>query len=72
MYGAGRSMEDMLESGRGLPLVIRMSMSSSFRVVWNLVRPKFHHQAECLLVLNKAYDKKHRTQAYNSSCTIAS
>ncbi|XP_059434748.1 uncharacterized protein LOC132167740 [Corylus avellana] len=72
MYGGGRSMQDMLESGRGLPLVIRMSMSSSFRVVWNLVRPKFHHQAECLLVLHRAYDKKHRTQAYNSSCTITS
>lgn len=72
MYGAGRSMQDMLESGMGLPLVFRMSFTSTFRVVLNLVRPKFHQQAECLLVLNNAYDKKNRTQAYNSSCTITS
>ncbi|PQP96446.1 uncharacterized protein Pyn_01936 [Prunus yedoensis var. nudiflora] len=30
MYGAGRSMQDMLESGKGLPLVLRVSLHSSF------------------------------------------
>ncbi|KAI5341741.1 PREDICTED: Late embryogenesis abundant [Prunus dulcis] len=70
MYGAGRSMEDMLESGKGLPLVLRVSLRSSFHVVWNLIKPKFHHQAECLLVLHRAYDKKHRTQTYNSTCIM--
>ncbi|KAK3017305.1 hypothetical protein RJ639_006904 [Escallonia herrerae] len=69
MYGAGRSMQDMLDSGKGLPLVIRMSLRSSFHVVPNLIEPKFHHQAECLLVLGSAYDKKQRTQAYSSKCT---
>ncbi|KAK9283442.1 hypothetical protein L1049_011684 [Liquidambar formosana] len=72
MYAAGRDMEDMLESGHGLPLVIRVSLRSSFRVVWSLIEPKFHHQAECLLVLDSSYDKKHQTQAYNSSCIISS
>ncbi|CAK7330787.1 unnamed protein product [Dovyalis caffra] len=71
MYGAGRNMQDMLESGNGLAIVIRVSLRSNFRVVWNLIKPKFHHQAVCLLVLDSAYDKKHRTQAYNSTCTIA-
>ncbi|KAK3021157.1 hypothetical protein RJ639_047098 [Escallonia herrerae] len=69
MYGAGRSMQDMLDSGKGLPLVIRMSLRSSFHVVPNLIEPKFHHQAECLLVLDSAYDKRQRTQAYSSKCT---
>ncbi|XWS45720.1 hypothetical protein CRYUN_Cryun14cG0003700 [Craigia yunnanensis] len=72
MYGAGRSMQDLLESGMGLPLVIRLKLSSNFRVVWNLINPRFHHQAECLLVLDSKYDKKHRTQKYNSTCTITS
>ncbi|XP_022734511.1 uncharacterized protein LOC111288029 [Durio zibethinus] len=70
MYGAGRSMQDLLDSGMGLPLVIRLKLSSNFRVVWNLIKPRFHHQAECLLVLDSKYDKKHRTQKYNSTCTI--
>ncbi|KAL6125055.1 hypothetical protein ACLB2K_077563 [Fragaria x ananassa] len=70
MYGAGRSMEDMLESGKGLPLVVQVRLRSSFQVIRNLIKPKFHHQARCSLVLNRAYDKKHQTQAFNSSCII--
>ncbi|XP_043692112.1 uncharacterized protein LOC122642641 [Telopea speciosissima] len=72
MYGAGRTMEDMLESGKGLQLIIQMRLSSSFRVVWDLIKPRFHHHAECLLVLNRRYDKLHHTQVYNSSCRITS
>ncbi|XP_022759438.1 uncharacterized protein LOC111305838 [Durio zibethinus] len=72
MYGAGRNMQDLLESGMGLPLVIRLKLSSNIRVVWNLIKPRFHHQAECLLVLDSIYDEKHRTQKYNSTCTISS
>ncbi|XP_059651022.1 uncharacterized protein LOC132298640 [Cornus florida] len=71
MYGAGRTMQDMLESGEGLPLKIRVSLRSNFRVVWNLIKPKFKHQAECSLVLHSSYGKKHsRNQAFNSSCVI--
>ncbi|KAL4339262.1 hypothetical protein GQ457_08G023990 [Hibiscus cannabinus] len=65
---ARRSMQDLLESGMGLPLLIRLRLRSDFRVVWNLIKPKFHHQAQCLLLL----DKKHHTQKYNSTCTITS
>ncbi|XP_021903746.1 uncharacterized protein LOC110818985 [Carica papaya] len=68
MYGAGRNMQDMLESGKGLPLLIRVSFSSDFRVVWSLINPKFHHQAQCLLLIHPTYDKKHKTQKYNSTC----
>ncbi|KAJ7012976.1 hypothetical protein NC653_002875 [Populus alba x Populus x berolinensis] len=71
MYGAGTNMQDMLESENGLPIVIRVSFRSNFRVVWNLIKPEFHHRAVCLLVLDDAYDKKHRTQVYNSTCTMS-
>ncbi|KDP43471.1 hypothetical protein JCGZ_16758 [Jatropha curcas] len=71
MYGAGRNMQDMLESGNGLPILIRVSLNSHFRVVLNLIKPKYHHQAECMLLLDSSYDKKHRTQEFNSTCTIS-
>ncbi|KAK7271580.1 hypothetical protein RJT34_27604 [Clitoria ternatea] len=70
MYGAGRSMQDMLDSGKGLPIVIRVFLSSSFRVVPSLINPRFHHRVECLVVLNKSYDKKHRSQTFNSTCKV--
>ncbi|XP_057989764.1 uncharacterized protein LOC110656839 isoform X2 [Hevea brasiliensis] len=70
MYGAGRNMQDMLDSGNGLPILIRVGLSSHFRVVLNLIKPKYHHQAQCLLLLDSKYDQKHRTQVYNSTCTM--
>ncbi|CAN0917440.1 hypothetical protein LINGRAHAP2_LOCUS30296 [Linum grandiflorum] len=70
MYGAGRSMQDFMESGKGLPIQVRVRLSSYFRVVWNLIRPKFHHKVDCMLLLDKTYDSKHRTQTYRSTCTI--
>ncbi|KAL0397567.1 UNVERIFIED_CONTAM: hypothetical protein Scaly_0205100 [Sesamum calycinum] len=45
MYGAGRNMEDMLESGEGLGLVIRVRLRSSFHVIWGIVKPKYEHEA---------------------------
>ncbi|KAI3984387.1 hypothetical protein MKX01_011341 [Papaver californicum] len=70
MYGAGRSMQDMLIAGKGLPLVIKINFRSNFHVIWNYVKPKFSHYAECYLVLHGSYDKLHQTQVYNSYCKI--
>ncbi|KAL2330791.1 hypothetical protein Fmac_018372 [Flemingia macrophylla] len=70
MYGAGRSMQDMLDSGRGLPLVIRVFLSSTFDVVPRLIKPTFYNHVECLVVLKKAYDRKHRTQEFDSTCNV--
>ncbi|OMP10064.1 hypothetical protein COLO4_04852 [Corchorus olitorius] len=72
MYGAGTSMEDLLESGMGLPLLIRLKLRSNFRVVWNLIKPSFNHHAHChlLLLLHPKYDHNHPTQLYNITCTI--
>nr|XP_004499931.1 uncharacterized protein LOC101504502 isoform X2 [Cicer arietinum] len=72
MYGAGRSMQDMLDSERGVPIVIQVTLSSSFEVVPTLVKPRFHHRVECIVVLKKAYNKKHRSQAFNSTCKVTS
>lgn len=70
MYGAGRSMEDMLDSGRGLPLVIRVILSSSFKVVPTLIKPTFHHHIQCFVLLKNNYDNKHRTQEFDSTCSL--
>ncbi|XP_004229625.1 uncharacterized protein [Solanum lycopersicum] len=70
LYGAGRLMQDMLQSSKGLPLLIRVHLSSTFHVVWGLIKPKFHHQIECLVLLHNTYNKKHRTQKYNSTCLL--
>ncbi|KAL1564404.1 hypothetical protein AAHA92_06753 [Salvia divinorum] len=72
MYGAGRNMQDFLESEEGLPLVIRVSLRSRFNVIWGIFEPKYHHEAQCLVLLHDNYDKKHRTQVYNSTCVINS
>ncbi|KAF5752657.1 Delta-latroinsectotoxin-Lt1a [Tripterygium wilfordii] len=71
MYGAGRNMQDMLESGNGLPLVVRVRLSSNFRVVWNLIKPKYHHQATCFVILGRSYDKNQNTQVYKSHCIMS-
>ncbi|KAJ0234032.1 Delta-latroinsectotoxin-Lt1a protein [Hirschfeldia incana] len=52
IYGAGREMADMLQSKAGLPLILRMNLISDFRVVWNIINPKYHHNVECLLFLS--------------------
>ncbi|KAM7266216.1 hypothetical protein ACFE04_004113 [Oxalis oulophora] len=70
MYGAGRNMQDVLESGKGLPIIVRGSLKFEFLVVWKLIKPKFHHQFECVVLLGGKYEKKHQTHAYESNCTM--
>ncbi|KAG6468612.1 uncharacterized protein LOC122034739 [Zingiber officinale] len=71
MYGAGRSMQDMLESGEGLPLLVRVKLRSSYRVILGLVRSNYQHHAECRLLLNGAYDEHGNGTIYNSTCFIS-
>ncbi|XP_075474726.1 uncharacterized protein LOC142505573 [Primulina tabacum] len=70
MYGGGRSMQDLLESGNGLPITIKLSFVSSFNVIWGLFEPKFHREAQCLVLIDNSYDKKNRTQKFSSTCTV--
>ncbi|XP_028799820.1 uncharacterized protein LOC114755112 [Neltuma alba] len=70
MYGAGREMQDLLESARGLAISIGVRVSSTYRIVPNLINPKFHHHLHCFLILHNHYDRKHRTQLFNSTCHL--
>nr|XP_043612169.1 uncharacterized protein LOC122583860 [Erigeron canadensis] len=70
MYGAGRSMQDILDSGNGLSSVIRVKLQSRFHVVGKLIRPKYHHLAECILISNRTYDKQHKTKMYDNQCKL--
>ncbi|XP_054793784.1 uncharacterized protein LOC129299349 isoform X2 [Prosopis cineraria] len=70
MYGAGREMEDLLESERGLPIVVGVSVRSTYRMVPSLINPKFHHNLQCLILLHNHYDTKHRTQLFNTTCRL--
>lgn len=69
VYAAGRRMQDMLESGQGLPLVIRVRSRSSYQVVWNVIRLRYLHHGECILVLEGESDQKHHIHYHNSTCT---
>ncbi|XP_020244374.1 uncharacterized protein LOC109822570 [Asparagus officinalis] len=70
VYGAGRRMQDMLESGQGLPLMVRVRSRSSYRVVWNLIKLRYLHHEECLLVLGGGEkDRKQNIRIHNSTCS---
>ncbi|XP_022934269.1 uncharacterized protein LOC111441481 [Cucurbita moschata] len=68
MYGAGREIEDKLESGAGLELTIRLNFISNYRVVWKIIKPRFHRRVDCLLVVQNTYDRKRHTRIFNSTC----
>lgn len=72
MYGAGRLMQDMVESGHGLPLVVRTGrLISSYHVVGGLVSPKFDRRLQCsLALLGGPYDKTRHTHTFNCSCSV--
>uniref|UniRef100_A0A1J3HY16 Late embryogenesis abundant protein LEA-2 subgroup domain-containing protein n=1 Tax=Noccaea caerulescens TaxID=107243 RepID=A0A1J3HY16_NOCCA len=69
VYGAGREMEDMLQSRAGLPLILRMNLISDFRVVWNIINPKYHHNVECLLLLS-LNEKHDQVTVFREKCRL--
>ncbi|KAK1413318.1 hypothetical protein QVD17_35090 [Tagetes erecta] len=70
MYGAGRNMQDVLDSGKGLSLVVHAKLSSRFHVIGRLIRLKYHHHLECVLILNRTSDKQHKTLVYENVCKL--
>ncbi|KAL8129309.1 hypothetical protein V2J09_018464 [Rumex salicifolius] len=70
MYGAGRMMQDMLDSGAGLQLAVDVVLASNYRVVGELIRPWFHHHSRCLILIVKGYDNKHRTHHFSTTCSM--
>ncbi|CAN6454123.1 unnamed protein product [Victoria cruziana] len=58
MYAAGENMDGMLDSGMGLPLVLRVRMKSQIAAPWNIFKPNgFTHHAHCLLFF--VYQRDH-------------
>jgi hypothetical protein len=51
MYAAGRGMQELLQSGRGLPLTITVRSRSRYRMVGSLVRLTYRHYSECIVRL---------------------
>ncbi|KAH6784889.1 MATE efflux family protein [Perilla frutescens var. hirtella] len=49
MYGAGRNMQDFLESGNGLPLIVRLLRISCYAVIWvnKVGRPESQAKSDC-------------------------
>ncbi|CAH9085566.1 unnamed protein product [Cuscuta epithymum] len=72
MYAAGRAMEDMLDSGEGLPVVVRLRFLSWFRVMSGVINVKFHHHSDCLLFLSKSPNNKRLTHLFNTTCPLIS
>ncbi|KAL8262415.1 hypothetical protein R6Q59_023764 [Mikania micrantha] len=70
MYGAGRSMQDILDSQNNLSLVVHVKLTSRFYVIGKLIRNKYHHHAKCIFNLNKTYDKQHKTLFYDNICDL--
>uniref|UniRef100_A0A7N0ZSE5 Late embryogenesis abundant protein LEA-2 subgroup domain-containing protein n=1 Tax=Kalanchoe fedtschenkoi TaxID=63787 RepID=A0A7N0ZSE5_KALFE len=73
MYGAGRMMQDMLESGTGLPLRFSLTFKSSFQHALGSSLSEFHHKAQCVVLLtSNHYNSKRHTQSstFNATCNL--
>nr|CAB3496660.1 unnamed protein product [Digitaria exilis] len=57
MYAAGRGMQDLLETSRGLPVTITVRAKSRYRVVGSLVRLTYRHDSECVVLLRRTPDR---------------
>lgn len=57
MYAAGRGMQDLLDSSRGLPLTITVRARSRYRVVGSMVRLTYRHESECVVLLRRTPDR---------------
>ncbi|CAN6295987.1 unnamed protein product [Urochloa humidicola] len=74
MYAAGRGMQDMLDSSRGLPLTVTVRARSRYRVVGSLVRLTYRHESECVVLLRRTPDRSNRIVAAGgrATCSAAS
>ncbi|CAL4921500.1 unnamed protein product [Urochloa decumbens] len=74
MYAAGRGMQDLLDSSRGLPLTVTVRARSRYRVVGSLVRLTYRHDSECVVLLRRTPDRSNGivAAAGRASCSAAS
>ncbi|CAL4938271.1 unnamed protein product [Urochloa decumbens] len=74
MYAAGRGMQDLLDSSRGLPLTVTVRARSRYRVVGSLVRLTYRHDSECVVLLRRTPDRSNGivAAAGRATCSAAS
>lgn len=53
MYAAGRGMQDLLETGKGVPVSVTVRSRSRYRVVGGLVRLTYRHDSQCVVYLRR-------------------
>lgn len=73
MYAAGRGMQDLLESSRGLPLTITVTARCRYRMVGSLVRLTYRHDSECVVYLRRSPRRNNAiTAAGRATCSSIS
>ncbi|TVU47922.1 hypothetical protein EJB05_07539, partial [Eragrostis curvula] len=73
MYAAGRGMQDLLGSSRGLPLTITVRSRSRYRMVGGLIRLTYRHDSECVVHLRKSPRRNNAvTAAGSATCSALS
>uniref|UniRef100_M8BFE6 Uncharacterized protein n=1 Tax=Aegilops tauschii TaxID=37682 RepID=M8BFE6_AEGTA len=73
MYAAGRGMQDLLESGKGVPVAITVRSRSRYRVVGSLVRLTYRHDSQCVLYLRRRTPRRDNALAAagHATCSAA-
>ncbi|XP_015690665.2 uncharacterized protein LOC102704966 [Oryza brachyantha] len=69
MYAAGRGMQDLLESGGGLPLAVTVRAQSRYRMVGSLVRLSYRHDTQCVVRLRRSPRRIDAIDAAGYTCT---
>uniref|UniRef100_A0A0D9VR97 Late embryogenesis abundant protein LEA-2 subgroup domain-containing protein n=1 Tax=Leersia perrieri TaxID=77586 RepID=A0A0D9VR97_9ORYZ len=71
MYAAGRGMQDLLESGDGLPLAVTVRAGSRYRMVGSLVRLSYRHDTRCVVRLRRTPRQRNAIDASRYTCSPA-
>uniref|UniRef100_A0ACD5TW47 Uncharacterized protein n=1 Tax=Avena sativa TaxID=4498 RepID=A0ACD5TW47_AVESA len=73
MYAAGRGMQDLLESGKGVPVTITVRSRSRYRVVGSLVRLMYRHDSQCVVYLRRRTPRQDNAlvDAGGATCSAA-
>uniref|UniRef100_A0A0E0KAJ7 Late embryogenesis abundant protein LEA-2 subgroup domain-containing protein n=1 Tax=Oryza punctata TaxID=4537 RepID=A0A0E0KAJ7_ORYPU len=69
MYAAGRGMQDLLESGDGLPLAVTVRARSRYRMVGSLVRLSYRHDTQCVVRLRRTPRRNNAIDASGYTCS---
>ena len=71
MYAAGRGMQDLLESGKGVPVTITVRSRSRYRVVGSLVRLTYRHDSQCVVYLRRRTPRRDNALAAAAGATCS-